>query len=182
MSLVLASAYAGWAGSLPLEIAEQRLKQSLRASHLPPEEFVATMVPTMFSSAVATDRVDEFAASVSEFHPAGFRAMALACAADLREVLPEVQVPTLLLYGDEDVRAPPSELKRRRRFGERSVAPRPLFPSQPPACALLASGLRCRQTSSPGTRLVRQPAGSRCAGGRSSTRRPHADRRGSNAS
>lgn len=41
-----------------------------------------------------------------EFHPAGFRAMALACAADLRDVLPEVQVPTLLLYGDEDVRAP----------------------------------------------------------------------------
>ena len=51
MSLVLASAYAGWAGSLPSEIAEQRLEQSLRASHLSPEEFVATMVPTMFSSA-----------------------------------------------------------------------------------------------------------------------------------
>jgi pimeloyl-ACP methyl ester carboxylesterase len=32
--------------------------------------------------------------------------MALPCPADLRDVLPEVQVPTLLLYGDEDVRAP----------------------------------------------------------------------------
>ena len=30
MRLVLASAYAGWAGSLPSEIAEQHLKQSLR--------------------------------------------------------------------------------------------------------------------------------------------------------
>ena len=106
MSLVLASAYAGWAGSLPSEIAEQRLEQSLRASHLPPEEFVATMVPTMFSAAGAQDRVDEFAASLLEFHPAGFRTMALACTADLRDMLPEMHVPTLLLYGDEDVRAP----------------------------------------------------------------------------
>jgi pimeloyl-ACP methyl ester carboxylesterase len=31
--------------------------------------------------------------------------MALACAADQRDVLPEVRVPTLLLYGDEDGRA-----------------------------------------------------------------------------
>jgi pimeloyl-ACP methyl ester carboxylesterase len=60
----------------------------------------------MFSAAVTNDRVGEFAASLTEFHPAGFRAMALACAADLREVLPQVQVPTLLLYGDQDVRAP----------------------------------------------------------------------------
>ena len=28
------------------------------------------------------------------------------CLGDLRDVLPQVQVPTLLLYGDEDVRAP----------------------------------------------------------------------------
>jgi pimeloyl-ACP methyl ester carboxylesterase len=32
--------------------------------------------------------------------------MARACAVDLRDVLPQVQVPTLLLYGDKDVRAP----------------------------------------------------------------------------
>jgi pimeloyl-ACP methyl ester carboxylesterase len=106
LSLVLASAYAGWAGSLPSADAEQRLEQSLRASQLPPEEFMATMLPTMFSTADTNERVDEFAASLTEFHPAGFRAMALACTADLRDVLPHVQVPTLLLYGDQDVRAP----------------------------------------------------------------------------
>lgn len=32
--------------------------------------------------------------------------MALACAVDLRDVLHQVQVLTLLLYGDQDVRAP----------------------------------------------------------------------------
>ena len=51
-------------------------------------------------------QIDEFAASLLEFHPAGFSAMALACTADLRDVLPQVQVPVLLLYGDEDVRSP----------------------------------------------------------------------------
>jgi pimeloyl-ACP methyl ester carboxylesterase len=32
--------------------------------------------------------------------------MARASAEDLREVLPHIQVPTLLVYGDKDVRAP----------------------------------------------------------------------------
>jgi pimeloyl-ACP methyl ester carboxylesterase len=105
MSLVLAGAYAGWSGSLPLEVAEQRLVQCLQASQLPPTEFSATMLPTMFST-LTTNGVDTFAASLTQFHPAGFRAMALACAADLRDVLHQVQVPTLLLYGDHDVRAP----------------------------------------------------------------------------
>jgi pimeloyl-ACP methyl ester carboxylesterase len=42
-----------------------------------------------------------------ELHPAGFRVMARALAeADLRDVLPKIAVPTLLLYGDRDVRAP----------------------------------------------------------------------------
>jgi pimeloyl-ACP methyl ester carboxylesterase len=40
-------------------------------------------------------------------HAAGFRVMARSSAeADLRGVLPRVNVPALLLYGDQDVRAP----------------------------------------------------------------------------
>jgi pimeloyl-ACP methyl ester carboxylesterase len=40
------------------------------------------------------------------FHPVGFRAMAHASAENLREVLPHINVPTLLVYGNKDVRAP----------------------------------------------------------------------------
>jgi pimeloyl-ACP methyl ester carboxylesterase len=40
------------------------------------------------------------------FHPAGFRAMARASAGNVREVLGRIEVPTLLVYGDQDVRAP----------------------------------------------------------------------------
>jgi pimeloyl-ACP methyl ester carboxylesterase len=44
---------------------------------------------------------------MSEFHPHGMKAMVRALAeADLRDVLPGVEVPTLLLYGDKDVRSP----------------------------------------------------------------------------
>jgi pimeloyl-ACP methyl ester carboxylesterase len=105
--LVLASAYAGWAGSLPPDIAEQRLQLSLRLSRLPAAELVAALLPGMFSPGAPADRVAAFAANISEFDPAGFRVMAMASAeADLRDVLPLIDVPTLLLYGDQDVRAP----------------------------------------------------------------------------
>ena len=44
--------------------------------------------------------------SLAAFHPAGFRAMARASAEDLRDALPRLRSPTLLVYGDQDVRAP----------------------------------------------------------------------------
>jgi pimeloyl-ACP methyl ester carboxylesterase len=106
-TLILAGAYAGWAGSLPPDVVAERLEQSLQSSTLPPHQFVETMLGTMFSRTAPHDRVREFATSVADFHPSGFRAMARASAeADLRDVLRHIAVPTLLLYGDEDVRAP----------------------------------------------------------------------------
>jgi pimeloyl-ACP methyl ester carboxylesterase len=106
-TLVLASAYAGWAGSLPAEVVEQRLQQALRLADLPPDRLVAELLPTMFADSAPAELVEEFAASMREFHPAGLRANSRAFAeADLRDVLPHVAVPTLLLHGDRDVRAP----------------------------------------------------------------------------
>jgi pimeloyl-ACP methyl ester carboxylesterase len=104
-TLTLVSAYAGWGGSLPADVAEQRLRQVLALADLPPEEVVGTLLPTMFSQTAARQDVDEFGASMAAFHPAGFRAMAWACAEDLRGALPGINVPTLLVYGDQDVRA-----------------------------------------------------------------------------
>ena len=104
--LVLVSAYAGWAGSLPADVTEQRLRQALVLADLSPDEFVDTLLPTMFSAETSPDMIDAFAASMRAFHPIGFRAMARASAEDLRDALPCVDVPTLLVYGDDDVRAP----------------------------------------------------------------------------
>jgi pimeloyl-ACP methyl ester carboxylesterase len=105
-TLVLASAYAGWGGSLPAEVAEQRLRQALELASLPPGEFRAALLPTMFTEGTAPEDVEAFGASMLAFHPAGFRAMARASAEDLRDALPQVTAATLLVYGDKDVRAP----------------------------------------------------------------------------
>jgi pimeloyl-ACP methyl ester carboxylesterase len=94
--LISASAYAGWAGSFRSDIVEERFAA----------EFVAAMLPSMFSRFAPVDRVAAFAANVAEFDPAGFRLMAKASAeADLRDVLAGIDIPTRLLYGDQDVRA-----------------------------------------------------------------------------
>lgn len=106
-SLLLASAYAGWAGSLPAEIIERRLQQTLQAADWPPDQLVQSMIPTMFSGSPAAEPIEAFREIMLEIHPAGLRAMARSLAeADLRDVLPRITVPTLLLYGDDDVRAP----------------------------------------------------------------------------
>jgi pimeloyl-ACP methyl ester carboxylesterase len=105
-TLVLASAYAGWAGSLPAEVTDQRLRQAMVLADLSPAEFVGTLLPTMFSEATPPESVDAFEASMLGFHPVGFRAMARASAENLRDVLPRVDVPTLLVHGGQDVRAP----------------------------------------------------------------------------
>jgi pimeloyl-ACP methyl ester carboxylesterase len=71
-----------------------------------PEAFVGALLPTMFSKTMPRETVNDFRASMEAFHPRGFRAMARASAEDVRDVLPRVDVPTLLVDGDRDVRAP----------------------------------------------------------------------------
>lgn len=105
-SLVLASAYAGWYGSLPADVADRRLEQALRLSELPSDEFVSALLPTMFATTPATEDVEAFRAAMLAFHPAGFRALARALAVDVGAAPAEITTPTLLIYGERDERAP----------------------------------------------------------------------------
>ena len=106
-SLVLASAYAGWAGSLPSEEVQRRLAQVLREVELPPEAFVPGWIPTLLTPAAPPVLVEEVRRIMSDFHPAGTRVMIQALAvADCRHVLASIDVPTLLLYGELDSRSP----------------------------------------------------------------------------
>ena len=107
-TLILASAYAGWAGSLPPEVAEQRKQGMLRRIELPPEEFARQFVPSLMADPAPAEVVDEVRAILLDFHPAGQRALLRAGFAehDVRDVLGDIDVPTLLLYGDKDVRSP----------------------------------------------------------------------------
>ena len=106
LSLILADTYAGWTGSLGEEAAAQRLARCLRESEMRAAEWVPQWVPDAFSGAADQALLDELASIMSDFHPAGFRAMSRALALDFREILPLIEVPTLLLWGDDDKRSP----------------------------------------------------------------------------
>jgi pimeloyl-ACP methyl ester carboxylesterase len=109
-TLVLASAYAGWAGSLPPAEVDARLEAALTATDLPNEQMLASWPGLFSSSATAEVRRTEAAISAENTglrHPGGYRAVVLSMAeADLREMLGEIEVPTLLIYGELDERSP----------------------------------------------------------------------------
>jgi pimeloyl-ACP methyl ester carboxylesterase len=106
-TLILASAYAGWAGSLPPAVVEQRKKQVLRLIEETPERFAREWIPTLLTESAPASMIEEVVAILADFHPAGQRVLFSAFAdADLRDVLPRIEVPTLLLYGEHDVRSP----------------------------------------------------------------------------
>jgi pimeloyl-ACP methyl ester carboxylesterase len=106
-TLVLAGAYAGWAGSLPADVVEERLQRAVRESELPPETWLPAYMPGMLSPSASPDLVDELMSIMLGVHPAGLRAELRAFAkADLRDVLPTIGVPTLVLHGEYDQRAP----------------------------------------------------------------------------
>jgi pimeloyl-ACP methyl ester carboxylesterase len=106
-SLILADTYAGWKGSLPEPIPQERLEACLRDSSLPPADFLSKYLPGMFSDAVDKEVREEAARIMSEFHPAGFRLMAKSSAAtDTRDLLPTIDVSTLLIWGEVDARSP----------------------------------------------------------------------------
>ncbi|QBI20051.1 alpha/beta fold hydrolase [Egibacter rhizosphaerae] len=106
-TLVLAAAYAGWAGSLPPDVVEQRLARALREAELPPEQWADGYLPGMFAAGAPPGAVEEYRTMMLDARLAGIRAMLQGFAeADLRDVLPTIDVPTLLLYGAEDQRSP----------------------------------------------------------------------------
>jgi pimeloyl-ACP methyl ester carboxylesterase len=107
ISLVLAGTYAGWKGSLPEPQPEQRLRGCIADSSLPPGVFVQKYLPGMFGDAPLPEAQGELGGIMADFHPAGFRSMAMALAhSDTRELLPTIHVPTLLIWGDADKRSP----------------------------------------------------------------------------
>ena len=106
-ALILAAAYAGWAGSLPPDVITERLEDALRDLALPPEDVALRFLPTLFTERASTAMREEAMQVMREARPSGVRPMVFAMAeADLRPVLPTIQVPTLLLYGEEDERSP----------------------------------------------------------------------------
>jgi pimeloyl-ACP methyl ester carboxylesterase len=105
--LVLADTYAGWKGSLPEPVWRDRLASCLLDAAGPPDALVAKILPGLFTDGVPQEVRKEMSHIVAEFHPIGFRLMSMSSAEmDTRELLPNIDVPTLLLWGDDDRRSP----------------------------------------------------------------------------
>jgi pimeloyl-ACP methyl ester carboxylesterase len=107
LALVLCGTYAGWKGSLSESACKERLERCFAESSLPPEDFVPRWVPQFFTEDASRDLREEMSAIVSDFHPLGFRLMAKSSAdTDTTDLLSNIGVPTLLLWGDDDRRCP----------------------------------------------------------------------------
>jgi pimeloyl-ACP methyl ester carboxylesterase len=114
-TLILVDSYAGWKGSLPAEEVEARVA-GMQAMMAAPR-FDPTL-PGLF----AGDPPPEFAPLLEDItrdvRPETMRTQLLVMAdADLRDVLPRIEVPTLLVWGQDDARSP---LRVAREF-ERAI-------------------------------------------------------------
>jgi pimeloyl-ACP methyl ester carboxylesterase len=106
LSLVLTDTYAGWKGSLPEQVVHDRLDACLRDASLPPSQLVTKYLSGAFSESVTQEVREELASIMSDFHSTGFRLMATTSAqVDTRDLLPNIRVPTLLIWGDADKRS-----------------------------------------------------------------------------
>jgi pimeloyl-ACP methyl ester carboxylesterase len=105
-SLILADTYAGWKGSLSEEECAARLAAAQQMATLPLEELHQAW-PGLLADDAPSALADELIEILSGFHPISARTAAPAIAAcDSRDLLPRIRVPTLLLWGEADVRSP----------------------------------------------------------------------------
>jgi len=106
-SLILVSAYAGWAGSLSSEEVAERLEMGRSQASMNPEDVAEMWLPSLFYSKPMDDVKAREIDIISDFHPTGSQIMLEAFAeADLQPELTEIYAPTLLLYGEKDERSP----------------------------------------------------------------------------
>lgn len=109
MSLLLIATYPGLIGALPPDVYAARIQSLLRDADLPPEQFVPGWIPGLLTASAPPGAAEELITMMSDFHPTGYRRMVIGTAeVDLRDVLPRIRIPTLLLWGDADQRSPVS--------------------------------------------------------------------------
>lgn len=114
-SLIFIDTYAGWKGSLPEEEVRARVEGAQEMLAAPGREFDPTL-PGLFAGEPPAEfaaLLDEIAAAV---RPESLRTqLSLMAQSDQRDILPRIAVPTLLIWGELDVRSP---LSIARQFGQ----------------------------------------------------------------
>ncbi|TDE02802.1 alpha/beta fold hydrolase [Jiangella asiatica] len=105
-TLIMIDTYAGWKGSLPADEVRKRVAGTRQMLAAPPEDFDPTL-PGLFASDPPTRFVPLLTAIAADVRPATLgHQLTIMAEADQRDLLPRIAVPTLLIWGELDVRSP----------------------------------------------------------------------------
>jgi len=105
-TLILIDTYAGWKGSLPPEQVRARVAGARELLAAPPEAFDPTL-PGLFAGGPPVEFVALLGQIAATVRPHSLQTQLLAMAdADQRDLLPQIAVPTLLIWGELDARSP----------------------------------------------------------------------------
>lgn len=105
-TLILVDTYAGWKGSLPEEEVRARVEGVHRMLTVPSEEFDPTL-PGLFAGDPPREFVPLLRDVAADVRPESLPAKLIVMAeTDQRDLLPRIAVPTLLIWGEQDVRSP----------------------------------------------------------------------------
>ena len=105
-TLILVGSYAGWKGSLPADEVAGRVAGTERMLAAP--EFDPTL-PGLFSGEPPTEFVSLLTEMAADVRPETMRRqLTIMAEADLSDLLPQIAVPTLLIWGELDARSPVS--------------------------------------------------------------------------
>jgi pimeloyl-ACP methyl ester carboxylesterase len=105
-TLILVDTYAGWKGSLPEKEVRARVAGVRRMLAAPPDEFDPTL-PGLFAEGPPAAFLPLLGAMAADVRPETLRVqISVMAEADLRDLLPRIAVPTLLIWGELDVRSP----------------------------------------------------------------------------
>jgi len=105
-TLIMIDTYAGWKGSLPLDEVAARVAGARQMLAAPRERFDPTL-PGLFAADPPAEFVQLLAAVAADVRPATLRRqLAIMAEADLSDLLPNIAVPTLLIWGQADARSP----------------------------------------------------------------------------
>ncbi len=105
-TLILVDTYAGWKGSLSARELQARVTGVRRMLAAPPEQFDPTL-PGLFAGEPPAQFAPLLAEMTADVRRESLRRqLEVMAQADLNELLPRIAVPTLLVWGEADVRSP----------------------------------------------------------------------------
>jgi len=116
-TLVLVDTYAGWKGSLPPAMVRARVAGIAGALAAPAEAFdPARALPGWFAGDPPAEFLPLLGEMAADVRPQSMRtALGLMAETDQRDLLPRIAVPTLLIWGELDVRSPLSIARQYER-------------------------------------------------------------------